>query len=531
MMNHPKILAEIERTQWAITDEALRGILLAVEKELTAEDYKLFHQLDETKRDALVSDLGERMADTKNAHKQGKTGILFIDGPIIPRGSALTDASGLTSIEALTRDFHALEADNGIHHIMLLIDSPGGSVTGISDFTKMVKMSSKLTTSFVFGQALSAAYWIATGADRIVSVDTGLVGSIGVIITHRDKAAGEDNIEFISSQSPQKKPDVSTDEGRASLQRIADDLGDVFISAVAENRDVDKKNVIENFGQGAAVVARRALDAGMIDEIQSLDSIMTGINFDISAQAQPRRRDGSQVQTLIFDKKVFPTRQSATRWAREHDFRADKVDETENSWRLRQREPGDFVRFRTIRMTRGVQAVIGPLKTGRRAENDTNTPAIAGNHKEGSKMPETLKEVLAEYPAIAAEYERAIEAAKAEGFEAGKTDMQARVEAVTPYLKKDSVYGEAVFNLALQVLAGRADAIALSTFTSVLDAQKEARNAEAAAKETEEQDETPPQPPEAAGDSSQTDEAKFRAAVDADRKRRGLEARYNTEVQ
>lgn len=528
-MKHPKILAEIERTQWAITDEALRGILLAVEKELTAEDYKLFHQLDETKRDALVSDLGERMADTKNAHKQGKTGILFIDGPIIPRGSALTDASGLTSIEALTRDFHALEADNGIHHIVLLIDSPGGSITGISDFTNLVKMSSKLTTSFVFGQALSAAYWIATGADRIVSVDTGLVGSIGVVLTPGRNNEGQR--EFISSQSPLKRIDPNSRQGADSLQEIANDLGAVFVFAVADNRGIDEDTVISKFGQGAPVVAERALDAGMIDKIQSFDSILTEINFDVTAQDRPARRDGSQVQTLIFDKKVFPTRQSATRWAREHDFRADKVDETENSWRLRQREPGDFVRFRTIRMTRGVQAVIGPLKTGRRAETDINTPAIAGNHKEGSKMPDTLKEVLAEYPAIAAEYERAIEAARAEGFEAGKTDMQARVEAVTPYLKKDSVYGEAVFNLALQVLAGRADAIALSTFTSVLDAQKEAKNAEAAAKETDEQDETPPQPPEAAGDSSQTDEAKFRAAVDADRKRRGLEARYNTEVQ
>jgi len=527
-MKHPKLLAEIERTHWAITDEALRGILRAVEKDITARDYELFHGLDEDTKEALVSDLGERIPETKSAFKQGKTGVLFIDGPIIPRASAITDASGLASIEALSRDFQTLEADDDVQHIVLAIDSPGGSVTGISDFTKLVKSSTKLTTAFVVGQALSAAYWIATGTDRIVSVDTGLVGSIGVVLTHTQQVNGEQKREFISSQSPLKRADANTKEGRASLQQIADDLGDVFVSSVAENRDVDKKTVIDNYGKGAAVVAGRALEAGMIDEIQSFDSILTGLNYDITAQAQQRRRDGSVVQTLIFDKKVFPTRQSATRWAREHDFRADKVDETENSWRLRQRDPGDFVRFRTIQMTRGVQAVIGPLKTGRRrAETDINTPAIAGNHKEGSRML-TLTEMLAENPAIAAEYKIAIEAAKAEGFQAGKADMQARVEAAQPYLKKDSVYGEAVFNLALQVLQGKVDALALSTLTSVLDAQRESTNQQAAVTETNEQEPTPPQPP--AADSAEANEAEFRAQVDADRKRRGLEPRYGVEV-
>lgn len=69
------------------------------------------------------------------------------------------------------------------------------------------------------------------------------------------------------------------------------------------------------------------------------------------------------VQTLIFSKEKF-SRQQAIDWAKEHDYRADKVDETENSFRLRQREPDDFQEgsFRTIELTEGVSAVIGRLK-------------------------------------------------------------------------------------------------------------------------------------------------------------------------
>ena len=520
MMKHPKILAEIERTHWAIALPALEGLLRAAERELTAEDYKLFHQLDEAKREALVSDLGERMPETRSAHVNGKTGILMIDGPIIPRASSLTDASGLVSIEGLTKDFQALENDEKIQHIVMLFDSPGGAVAGISDFAQMVRMSSKLVTSFVFGQALSAAYWIASAADRIVSVDTGLVGSIGIVLTHNLEADGETKREFISSQSPLKHADPGTKEGRESLQQIADDLGDVFVSAVAGNRDTDKDTVLKKYGKGATVVAGRALKAGMIDEIQSLESILTGINHGATAQAQERRRDGSVVQTLIFDKKVFPTRSSAIKWARDHDFRADKVDETENSWRLRQREPGDFIRMRTIRMTRGVQAVIGPLKRPQRAEDENiKPPAIAGPHKEGSKMP-TLKEMLAENPAIAAEYTKAIEAAEAKGFEAGLTKAQARIDAAAPYLESNSPYADGVRTLALQVLTGKVDAVALHAAVSVLDSQKEQEKETDAQAETEEQGETPAEPPTGEGE---TEIAALDREVIEYRKLRGLE--------
>jgi len=75
------------------------------------------------------------------------------------------------------------------------------------------------------------------------------------------------------------------------------------------------------------------------------------------------------VQTLIFSKDKFPTAESAKAWAKAHDFKSDKVDETEESWRLRQRDPGDFQEgsFRTITLTEGVKAVIGRLKERRAA--------------------------------------------------------------------------------------------------------------------------------------------------------------------
>ena len=68
----------------------------------------------------------------------------------------------------------------------------------------------------------------------------------------------------------------------------------------------------------------------------------------------------SDVQTLVFDKEQFDIF-GAKEWADDHDFTFEKVDETENSIRIRQRDPSEFQQgsFRTITLARGVQAVIG----------------------------------------------------------------------------------------------------------------------------------------------------------------------------
>jgi len=76
------------------------------------------------------------------------------------------------------------------------------------------------------------------------------------------------------------------------------------------------------------------------------------------------QRAPSTVQTLIFDKTVFKTAEAARAWAKRHDFHFGKVDETEDSFRLRQEEPEELQEgsFRTMVLTRGVKAVIGRQK-------------------------------------------------------------------------------------------------------------------------------------------------------------------------
>lgn len=80
------------------------------------------------------------------------------------------------------------------------------------------------------------------------------------------------------------------------------------------------------------------------------------------------KENRTNVQTLIFSKEKFPTREAATNWAKGHGFSADTIRETTSSWRIRQKPPEDFENgtFITITFgnTSGVQGVTGKLKRG-----------------------------------------------------------------------------------------------------------------------------------------------------------------------
>lgn len=102
------------------------------------------------------------------------------------------------------------------------------------------------------------------------------------------------------------------------------------------------------------------------------------------------KADSTTVQSLIFDKELF-TNETAKNWAKEKEFKADLVDDTSESIRIRQRDPNDFLEdsFRTIELTDGVKAVIGRLKDGKDMDEKTAQDLVSGI-KEMSTLLQTL---------------------------------------------------------------------------------------------------------------------------------------------
>lgn len=211
-------------------------------------------------------------------------GMLYVDGPLFKKANFLVEFSGATSYQILRRDLQVLVDDPNIHSILMCIDSPGGEANGCDELAKAIfeARSAKPITAYVSGMAASGGYWLASAATRIVVSEAALLGSIGVVLGIQDRKVAEERrgvrtIEFVSSQSPGKRPDPGTDEGRNRIQTMVDDLAEVFISAVAQYRGVSVDDVIKNFGAGGMKIGAKAVASGMADEVGQLEATIASL--------------------------------------------------------------------------------------------------------------------------------------------------------------------------------------------------------------------------------------------------------------
>lgn len=192
--------------------------------------------------------------------------VIPVTGPIFRHASLFTEFLGVITLDRLTQDFANALDNPAVERVVLVFDSPGGQVNGIAEFAQLVREAGKPVTAYVDGMAASAAYWIASAADRIVASKTAMLGSIGTVIT-LDARKRDGQIEIVSSQSPNKRPDISTDAGRAQIQELIDRLAQVFVEDVAAYRAVSVPTVLGDFGAGGMLIAADAVARGMADGV------------------------------------------------------------------------------------------------------------------------------------------------------------------------------------------------------------------------------------------------------------------------
>ena len=173
--------------------------------------------------------------------------------------------------------------DKGAQALVLLINSPGGSPVQaglISDeIHRLRALHKKPVYAVVEETAASAAYYIASAADKIYVDKASIVGSIGVLINgfgfvdtldklgieRRLLTAGE-NKGFLDPFSPQ------SDAQRAHAQRMLDQIHQQFIGVVRQGRGERLKETPEMFS-GLFWTGEQSVALGLADDFGSLDSV------------------------------------------------------------------------------------------------------------------------------------------------------------------------------------------------------------------------------------------------------------------
>lgn len=272
-------------TPWAMLPENLETLLSisARENEISPETLEAYRSSAVTKAETL--------------EQRDGVAILNMIGPLFRRANLFTAMSGATSYDILRRDLQVALEDPSLTAILLNIDSPGGDANGCDELAKAIVAARavKPVIAYVGGTAASGGYWLACAASEIVVADTAMLGSIGVIISlrdtrARDEAAGVKTYDFISSQSPHKRSDPSTRKGEDQFQRVADDLADVFIGAVASNRGISAERVISDFGGGGLLIGAKAVKAGLADRTGTFEDTLAKLQQGGRSPGRPTQR-------------------------------------------------------------------------------------------------------------------------------------------------------------------------------------------------------------------------------------------------
>lgn len=192
----------------------------------------------------------------------------------------------------------AAESDD-VEAIVLDVDSPGGSTDLIPEIAAEIRAvrGSKPIIAVANTFAASAAYWLAAQADELVVTPSGQVGSIGVFAVHDDWSVYNQNLgvqpTYISAGKfkTEGNPDEPLEEeARGAWQLTVDEFYEMFTADVASGRGVPIAKVkSSDFGEGRMVSAKRAVQQGMADRVQTLEVAVAEASNRSSSSARPIR--------------------------------------------------------------------------------------------------------------------------------------------------------------------------------------------------------------------------------------------------
>ncbi len=283
MKTYPKTLDALTEP-WLIVPAKLAEIIDIYDHHLKREkvDFK-----------AIKSQMGESGEEQEGYQIENGVALMPLEGVISKRMNLFTQFSGGTSTQLFERDFKKALADPMVQSILLLVDSPGGSVDGVQELANLIyeNRKRKPIVAYTDGMMASAAYWIGSGAEKIyISGDTTQVGSIGVVAAHVDISKKEEQMgikttEIVAGKYKRIASRYAplTEEGKARIQEAVDHIYSAFVNDVARNRGVSEEKALL-MADGKVFMGKQAVDAGLVDGASTLSRLIDLYGIDISGE-------------------------------------------------------------------------------------------------------------------------------------------------------------------------------------------------------------------------------------------------------
>ena len=224
--------------------------------------------------------------------------VIPIHGVIAHRASQFNDVSQSgTSVERVSAGLAAAVDDPNVGGVLLEIDSEGGAVSGVPELAGEIAAAArrKPVHAIANTMAASAAFWLGAQAGRFSMTPSAEVGSVGVFAAHADLSGQLEmnGVRMTLISAGRFKTEGHPfgplgDEALAALQTRVDAVHDMFIRDLARGRRVAESAVRESFGEGRLMMPQAALDAGMVDSVETFGEAISALRSEIG-RGRPSR--------------------------------------------------------------------------------------------------------------------------------------------------------------------------------------------------------------------------------------------------
>lgn len=254
-----------------------------------AMESRSFGLLKSTVEKMNVSDHLARRANVEEGGGSHRRATLTTDGVLIAemRGTMMKFESSMdesVSTAAMRRTVRQAYNDERVRGMLLVTDSPGGTVSGTESLASDLRAFAKKKPLHGYGEdtVASACYWAMSQCDFISTHETADIGSLGVIAVVYDWSGAFEaegiKVHAFTTEGGYKGTGVPgtelTEAQQAYIQSLIDGNGQSFKQAIAyRNRpersgrkfDMDKVFV------GRCWLGTEAMELGLVDAIESFD--------------------------------------------------------------------------------------------------------------------------------------------------------------------------------------------------------------------------------------------------------------------
>ncbi|WP_234262265.1 S49 family peptidase [Klebsiella aerogenes] len=214
---------------------------------------------------------GRRM---KSYRVESGIAVLPVTGTLVHKFGFMQPQSGMTGYDGIIARLNAAMDDPEVKGVLLDIDSPGGEVAGAFDTSDLIARmrDQKPIWSLANDTACSAGYLLASACSERLITQTGVVGSVGVVVAHRsiEKALEQAGVDITLIYSGSHKVDGNPyqalpEDVRADIQARVDDNRQMFAAKVAEYTGLPKKAVMST--EANVYEGDDAIKAGLAGQI------------------------------------------------------------------------------------------------------------------------------------------------------------------------------------------------------------------------------------------------------------------------